>query len=815
LSGSDKGAIWTRTAESSKQDAQEGRNIEWPVHMAGNVRANLNSLGAPVDDAQFRTLAENIPTLCWIADAEGYIVWYNSRWYDYTGTTPSQMEGWGWQSVHDPKTLPEVLERWSAAISSGQPFEMVFPIRGADGIFRPFLTRINPAFGDGGAVTGWYGVNTDISPQIEAEDAFIKSEARFRMLADSMPQMVWSALPGGFLDYYNARWYDYTGLPIGSTDGNGWTESVHPQDLDTAWTTWRRSVESGAPYHVEYRLRHRSGKYKWVLARAQAERDAQGNIARWYGTWTDIEEIVQARTILQRSRDELEAEVASRTGERNLLARIVETTDVMIMAIDMNYTILALNKANADEFERVYGVRPQVGDNVLALVEDQPEQHKALKAGWARAIAGEEMTIAERRGDKARVRGDYEIKFRTLKNAAGEQIGAFQFVTDITEKLRDQERLAQAQEALLQSQKLEAMGQLTGGVAHDFNNLLTPIIGGLDMLQRPGIDATRKERMIHGAAQSAERAKILVQRLLAFARRQPLQSTPTDIGALLHGLAGLIGSTAGPRVVLTMDVAGNLPAAKADPNQLEMAILNLSANARDAMDGIGHIRISATAETIEEDHKTDLKPGNYVRLCITDTGRGMDEATRVRAIEPFFSTKGIGKGTGLGLSMAHGLALQLGGRLTIESQPGVGTEISIWLPESGEAPAPYMETSRNEAASLDGGTALVVDDEDFIRISIAEMLTDLGFDVREAASAEAALSAIEAGLKPDLLITDHLMPGMTGVELAYAVKAWRPNVDILIVSGFAEVEGIDPALPRLTKPFVQSDLIDALVSLRA
>ncbi len=431
--------------------------------MAGNVRANLNSLGAPVDDAQFRTLAENIPTLCWIADAEGYIVWYNSRWYDYTGTTPSQMEGWGWQSVHDPKTLPEVLERWSAAISSGQPFEMVFPIRGADGIFRPFLTRINPAFGDGGAVTGWYGVNTDISPQIEAEDAFIKSEARFRMLADSMPQMVWSALPGGFLDYYNARWYDYTGLPIGSTDGNGWTESVHPQDLDTAWTTWRRSVESGAPYHVEYRLRHRSGKYKWVLARAQAERDAQGNIARWYGTWTDIEEIVQARTILQRSRDELEAEVASRTGERNLLARIVETTDVMIMAIDMNYTILALNKANADEFERVYGVRPQVGDNVLALVEDQPEQHKALKAGWARAIAGEEMTIAERRGDKARVRGDYEIKFRTLKNAAGEQIGAFQFVTDITEKLRDQERRAQAQEALLQSQKLEAMGQLTGG----------------------------------------------------------------------------------------------------------------------------------------------------------------------------------------------------------------------------------------------------------------------------------------------------------------------------------------------------------------
>jgi CheY-like chemotaxis protein/two-component sensor histidine kinase len=302
--------------------------------------------------------------------------------------------------------------------------------------------------------------------------------------------------------------------------------------------------------------------------------------------------------------------------------------------------------------------------------------------------------------------------------------------------------------------------------------------------------------------------------LLAFARRQPLQSTPTDIGALVKGLAGLIGSTVGARVLLTMDVADNLPPAKSDPNQLEMAILNLCSNARDAMDGIGHIRISVTAETVEMDGAVDLKPGNYVRLRIADTGRGMDEATRARAIEPFFSTKGVGKGTGLGLSMAHGLASQLGGCLTIESQPGAGTEISIWLPESSEAPPQHILGPRSEAAALRAGTVLVVDDEDFIRVSIAEMLTDLGFIVREAVSAEAALSAIEGGLRPDLLITDHLMPGMTGVELAYAVKAWQPSIEILIVSGFAEVEGIDPALPRLTKPFMQSDLIDALLSLK-
>jgi PAS domain S-box-containing protein len=782
--------------------------------MAADVRANQNSLVEPVSDALFRKLAENIPTLCWIADAEGYIVWYNARWYEYTGTTPSDMRGWGWQSVHDPKTLPEVLERWTAAISSGRPFEMIFPIKGADGVFRPFLTRINPAFGDDGVVTHWFGVNTDISPQVEAEDAFHKSEARFRVLADSMPQMMWSTLPDGTHDYYNARWYDYTGVPIGSITGGGWVDLVHPEDRAIVSAKWRHALQSGAPYHAEYRLKNRSGDYRWVLARAQPERDADGAITRWYGTGTDIEDMVQARTILQRSRDELEREVAVRTGERNLLARIVETTDVMIMAVDLDYDILAINEANAAEFQRIYGVRPRVGDNVLALIAHQPKQRKEMKDAWARALAGEEMTVVVTRGNAESALAHYEIKFRTLRNGEGERIGAFQFVTDISEKVRDQARLAQAQEALLQSQKLEAMGQLTGGVAHDFNNLLTPIIGSLDMLQRPGVEEARKQRMIHAAYQSAERAKVLVQRLLAFARRQPLQSTATDVGVLVNELAGLIASTIGPAIVLTVDVAENLPPAKADPNQLEMAILNLTVNARDALEGSGRITISVRGETIEDSPAATLKPGRYIRLCVADTGRGMDEATRLRAIEPFFSTKGVGKGTGLGLSMAHGLASQLGGGLTIVSEVGVGTEVSIWLPESREALPVPANRRPQQTVSLHVGAALLVDDEDYIRVSIADMLTDLGFTVHEAASAEAALAALEAGLKPNLLITDHLMPGMTGVELAYAVKARRAETQILIVSGFAEVEGIDPSLPRLTKPFAQRDLAQAIAKLQ-
>ncbi len=779
--------------------------------MAGEVRANNNILSAPVDDHLFRRLAENIPALCWIADASGYIRWYNPLWYRYTGTTPEQMQGWGWQSVHDPKTLAGVLERWSEAIATAQPFEMVFPIRGADGLYRPFLTRINPAFDREGRVMHWFGVNTDISPQVRAEDAAEKSEARFRLIADSMPQMVWTAKADGSADYYNARWYEFTGAPIGSTDGDGWRELLHAEDRDAAWSAWQQALKSGAPYRLEHRLRHHSGAYRWVLAIAQPERDVDGCVTRWYGSHTDIEDIVLARRILQRSRDSLELEVIARTGERNLLATLVETTDVMVMAVDLDCNITAINKANAQEFERVYGVRAGVGDNLLRLVAENTAARQTLAAAWSRVLAGEEFTVIEPRGNSGRARSSYEIKYRPLRDSTGALIGAFQFASDVTERLREQAQLAQVQAALIQTQKLEAMGQLTGGVAHDFNNLLTPIIGSLDILHRRGLGGAREQRLIDAAFQSAQRAKVLVQRLLAFARRQPLQPAAIDVGTLIKGLADLINSTVGPQIALNIEVAEDLPFARADPNQLEMAVLNLAVNARDAMDGPGSICISVGSDLLDDGDVPRLKPGRYVRVVVADTGHGMDEATSCRAIEPFFSTKGVGQGTGLGLSMAHGLATQLGGTLTIASQLGQGTQVSIWLPESDECPR--ASETHSPGRLLRAGTALLVDDEACIRVSTADMLNALGFAVREASSAESAFEAIDGGLAPELLITDHLMPGMTGVQLARWVRERRPTTKTLIVSGFAEVDGIDPSFPRLTKPFTQSELEAAIAGL--
>lgn len=370
-----------------------------------------------------------------------------------------------------------------------------------------------------------------------------------------------------------------------------------------------------------------------------------------------------------------------------------------------------------------------------------------------------------------------------------------------------------AQEALRQSQKMEAMGSLTGGVAHDFNNLLTPIIGSLDMLVRKGIGNERERRLIDGALQSAERAKTLVQRLLAFARRQPLQAAAVDVARLIDGMVGLLGSTLGPTIDLRVDLSTDLPPAKADPNQLEMALLNLAVNARDAMPEGGELTIIARHERIQGHHPSGVKPGDYVRLCVSDTGAGMDEATLKRAAEPFFSTKGIGKGTGLGLSMVHGLAAQLGGGLSIRSSPGHGTTIELWLPVSAALAEDEDQEYTPPAAVKARGVALLVDDELLVRMSTADMLADLGYEVVEASSAEEALSLFHNGVEPSLVVTDHLMSGMSGAQLARELKAERSGLPVLIISGYAEAEGIDPGIVRLTKPFRNAELAEILSNL--
>ncbi len=384
--------------------------------------------------------------------------------------------------------------------------------------------------------------------------------------------------------------------------------------------------------------------------------------------------------------------------------------------------------------------------------------------------------------------------------------------TDLEQRVeqRTSER-QQALEQLHEAQKLETLGQLTGGVAHDFNNLLTPIIGALDLLQRrfEGTDA-RVDRWIANALQSGERAKTLVQRLLGFARRQELQRGPVDTAALIEGMRDLVASSIGPTIELRLALGSDVPRAIADPNQLELAILNLCVNARDAMPEGGVLTLASDSVTIDGGATVDLAPGRYVRLSVVDVGSGMDAATLARAVEPFFSTKEVGRGTGLGLSMVHGLTAQLDGAFVLSSTPGQGTRADVYLPVADGAPADAGLPRDAPLAASRALSILLVDDEELVRQGTAEMLRGLGHRIREAEGGAAALTILASHPGIDVIVTDYKMPRMDGAELARRVRQERPGMPMLLISGYTGAADPIAGLPRLNKPFGLVELAHAL-----
>jgi PAS domain S-box-containing protein len=365
-----------------------------------------------------------------------------------------------------------------------------------------------------------------------------------------------------------------------------------------------------------------------------------------------------------------------------------------------------------------------------------------------------------------------------------------------------------AQEQLRQAQKMETIGQLTGGVAHDFNNLLMAVMGNLDLLRKRLPGDPRLHRLVDGALQGAQRGASLTQRLLAFARQQDLRAVSVDLGALLQGMINLLERSLGPRIVLRLDIPDSLPPARIDANQLELAILNLAINARDAMPDGGSINIKVAEYQAKKDPV--LAAGKYLKLSVVDTGSGMSPDILKRAIEPFFSSKPLGKGTGLGLSMVHGLAVQLGGALQLSSSVGKGTTATLVLPVATVAPeveAPVPATQKRRRSAV----ILFVDDDPLIAMSTTEMLEDLGHRVIGANSGLHALDILKSAQKIDLMMTDHVMPGMTGIELAAASREVRPTLPVLLATGYAELpEGAQLDLPRLAKPYHQDQLRDRL-----
>jgi PAS domain S-box-containing protein len=477
----------------------------------------------------------------------------------------------------------------------------------------------------------------------------------------------------------------------------------------------------------------------------------------------------------------------------------------------------------------------------LVHPDDEPRMHAALE----RALkSGDDYVIEFRTIRPGAVQHWVDVRARSLKDAAGCVVSLVGVSSDISNRKHseaERERLLsdlafertalsnltrtleqrvvertgelmdevaareKAQEQLLQAQKMESVGKLTGGIAHDFNNLLMAVMGNLEILRKrlpndPGI-----RRLIDGAQQGAQRGASLTQRMLAFARQQDLRTRSADLAALVRGMQDLLRRSLGPNNILRLHIEPHLPPAEVDAHQVELAVLNLAINARDAMPDGGVIELRLGQKQLTKDTGR-LRPGNYLRIQITDTGSGMDAATLSKAIEPFFSTKPLGKGTGLGLSMTHGLAVQLGGLLELASEVGKGTTATLWLPQALKRPS-EAEAAAGTAPLTRRATILVVDDDPLIATSTIDMLEDLGHTVIGADSAARAIEIINGGQSLDLLMTDQAMPVMTGIQLAEIVRRKKPDLPILLATGYTDLPASKLAnLPRLSKPYQQAQL---------
>ena len=422
-------------------------------------------------------------------------------------------------------------------------------------------------------------------------------------------------------------------------------------------------------------------------------------------------------------------------------------------------------------------------------------------SGSAGRLVGVTADISERKRSEQSLQQTNEILEQRVAARTAELEDTHQKV------LAEIEHREKVEEQLHQAQKMEMIGQLTGGVAHDFNNLLMAVLGNLELLRKHLARDPQGLRLIEGALQGAQRGAALTQRLLAFARRQTLQVEPAHLGALVLNMRDLIERSVGPTIETRFDVPADLPAALIDSNQIELALLNLAVNARDAMPDGGVLRIEL--DQIAINGADDLALGDYVRISVIDSGAGMDADTLERAVEPFFSTKELGKGTGLGLSMIHGLAQQLNGALRLSSEVGLGTRAELYMPATTEAvqQAPALAERPAEAPPRAGATILLVDDDPLIAMSTVDMLEDLGHTVIEAHSGAKALEALQRADAVDLMITDFAMPGMNGAQLADAVRVKFPGLPVLLATGYAELpSGARVDLPMLGKPYSQAQL---------
>jgi PAS domain S-box-containing protein len=708
-------------------------------------------------------VVESIPHLVWVAAPDGHLVYLNRRCQEYLGRSIGDLLGWEWTSAVHPDDLARAAESWGRALRTGDEFHAEYRLRRHDGEYRWHVGRALPVHG-GGAILRWVGTCTDVDEQKRAEETLRASEARHRAIIENSRDAVVLLSAGGTILYATPAVARTGGRTPEEVVGRNSLEWTHPDDLSGL----REQPEAGdgeqkPPRRTESRYRHKDGSWRWVES-----------------TTTDMLADPAVGAVVVNFHDVTERKLAEEE-QKKFVALVENSADFVGMAT-LDGRVFYVNPAGRG----LVGLDPDAPLRDTRIEDYVPADVAALHREVAipQALAGDrwEGETRFKHFGTGRLLDMHQCVF-IVRSPAGEPLCIATVARDVTERKRLEEQLRQAQ-------KMEAVGRLAGGVAHDFNNLLTVINGYSDIVlaSLPAHDPNRE--FVEEVKKAGERAAGLTRQLLAFGRQQILQRKVLDLNAVVADVVRMLSRVIGEDVDLAVHPGASLWRVQADPGQVEQVLMNLAVNARDAMPTGGRLAIQTRNVTLDRSTAPDgseVRPGPYVRLSVSDAGCGMDAATLAHVFEPFFTTKGVGKGTGLGLATVYGIVKQSEGHIEVETAVGRGTTFRIFLPAVLAEPGAGEPALGSSTQPVGKETVLVVEDEDGVRALTRLTLQRLGYRVLEAGGLEEAVCVARASRCPvDLLVTDVVMPGAGGRAVAERLRQEYPGLRVLFMSGYTD-----------------------------
>jgi PAS domain S-box-containing protein len=751
--------------------------------------------GGTLDFSSMLAIADLLPMPVGYVDSAQIFRFINRAGAEWFERPRKEILGNTYESVVGPKTYAARRPLLEDALKGERKFfaaDYDHPTRGALALQIDYVPWADAR----GTVNGVIVLVQDITEQRSTERAIRESEERFRRIANSAPALMWVTRIDRARDFVNEAYAEFAcgpGCDHETARTLDWRSKIHPDDVDRIVAESIAGEASLKRFTLEGRYKRYDGEYRWLRTVSQPRFGPEGELVGFIGVGTDITVAKEAELELRRQVEEQTAQLAA--SEAQFRAVFEAALEVMVL-LKPDGTVLAVN--NRREVWRHPNPQEALGHKLwdAPTMRAYPQHAAVMKKAIAAAARGKVFTTEVKMERDGAPTAYLDVSVQPVRGADGKIIYLLFEARDVTD-------LKTAQEQLRQSQKMEALGQLTGGIAHDFNNLLTVVVGGLDIIAKRAEDAKIK-RYADNALAAAERGARLTGQLLAFSRVQRLEVRPTYVAPLIENMRALLRNVLGPGITKEFHLDEAMMPVMADPTQLEVAVLNLAINARDAMPGGGVLTFLTTPVRISGD--PELEPGDYIELCISDTGVGMTPEVAERAFEPFFTTKEVGKGTGLGLSMVYGMARQSGGTARIESTPGKGTAVKLLFRKADEAvseAAARTEEPVGTTVPLAPVSVLVIDDDPDVRGFIVTSLEEQGYRVREASDGREGLAAIERET-PDLIVLDFIMPGLSGADVARKIRAKRPEQPILFVSGYSETEAVKrtaPDAPLLAKPF--------------